>query len=140
MQSLAFARPSRPVTLRGERPSWQATLRRIRELGRLALTALVLAVGLGGVSALTAPSTAATAAGLTRPAVVTSRVAELRPGSGPAAELRAGPAARPALDNDRRPATAPAATATAVTAAVSVDRPAVDPALGAVVRRGPPRH
>ncbi|WP_405114206.1 hypothetical protein OG559_08935 [Micromonospora sp. NBC_01405] len=137
MQSLAFARPSRPVTLRGAHPSWRATLRRIRELGRLALTALVLAFGLGGVSALTA---AAPAAELARPAVVTSRVAELRPGSGPAAELRtelAAPHARPAPDSPRRPATAPAATATRV---VPVDRPAVDPSGGTVVRRGPPRH
>ncbi|MER5702478.1 hypothetical protein ABT023_11085 [Micromonospora sp. NPDC002296] len=137
MQSPAFARPSRPVTLRGAHPSWRATLRRIRELGRLALTALVLAFGLGGVSALTA---AAPASELARPAVVTSRVAELRPGSGPAAELRTEPAAphaRPAPDSDRRSATATAATATAT---VPVDRPAVDPTGGTVVRRGPPRH
>ncbi|MFF3867502.1 hypothetical protein [Micromonospora sp. NPDC001898] len=139
MQSLAFARPPRPVTLRGAHPSWRATLRRVRELGRLALTALVLAFGLGGVSALTAAAPAS-AAELARPAVVTSRVAELRPGSGPAAELRTEPAAphaRPAPDSTRRPATAPAATATRV---VPVDRPAVDPTGGTVVRRGPPRR
>jgi hypothetical protein len=58
VQSVAFARPSRPVTLRESRPPWQTTLRRIGELGRLALTALVLAVGLGGVAALTAAAPA----------------------------------------------------------------------------------
>ncbi|NBE82872.1 hypothetical protein [Micromonospora rubida] len=136
MQSLAFARPSRPVTLRGAHPSWQAKLRRIRELGRLALTALVLTFGLGGVSALTAAAPAF-AAELARPAVVTSRVAELRTGPGPAVELRTEPAARPAPDDARRSATAPAATATAT---VPVNRPAVDPTGGTVVRRGPPRH
>ncbi|RGC68272.1 hypothetical protein C5N14_14355 [Micromonospora sp. MW-13] len=139
MQSVAFARPSRPVTLRGARPSRQAALRRIRDLGRLALTALVLAVGLGGASALTAAAPAS-AAELARPAVVTSRVAELRPGPGPAAESRARPAAphvRPAPGNARPSATAPVSTATATG---RVDRPAVDPAGGAVVRRGPPRH
>ncbi|WP_229402633.1 hypothetical protein [Micromonospora okii] len=135
MQSVAFARPARSGTPRLPRPSWQATLRRFRELGRLALTALVLAVGLGGVSAVT--TTPASAADLARPAVVTSRVDALRPGSGPAVEPHSAPAARPTPDDARHPAPAPAA---AGAAAVPVDHPAVDPIGGTVVRRGPPRH
>ncbi|WP_320068122.1 hypothetical protein [Micromonospora sp. RTGN7] len=137
MQPAAFTRPSRPVALRGSRPQWQATLRRIRELGRLALTALVLAVGLGGGSAL-ASAAPASAAEATSPIVVTSRVDVLRPGPGPAAALRADQSAPRALGGTRRPApTPPAGVGVGI---VPLDRPAVDPTGGTLVRRGPPRH
>ncbi|MFC8848778.1 MULTISPECIES: hypothetical protein [unclassified Micromonospora] len=171
MQSAAFARPFRPATLRGARLPWQSrlhrsrhprqsTLRRIGELGRLALTALVLAVGVGGVAALPAPAftaapvaasvpapasaaapvaastAAAVGARLTRPVVVASRAVSLVTGTGATADPVA-PQARAVPGGARRPAPAPAATPAV---AVPVDRPAVDPAGGAVVRRGPPRH
>ncbi|MGC4804685.1 hypothetical protein [Micromonospora sp. DT233] len=145
MQSVAFARPSRRALLRESRPPWQTTLRRLGELGRLALTALVLAVGLGGVSALTTASPAVAAspapavhAGASRPVVVTSRVDALRPGP---TELRAEPAARRAprtLETALRPAVTPLTGAPAES--ISLGRPAVDPTAGIVVRRGPPRR
>ncbi|WP_157548105.1 hypothetical protein [Micromonospora sp. ATCC 39149] len=143
MQSAAFVRRSRPATLRGSRLPWQSTVRRIGELGRLALTALVLAVGLGGVSALTAaaPATASAATGLARPVVVSSRVDSLSPGPGAKTAPRTDPAApqqaRLVPADARRPAPAPAGVAVVTD---PVDRPAVDPAGGTVVRRGPPRH
>ncbi|WP_353899736.1 hypothetical protein ABUL04_26910 [Micromonospora harpali] len=140
MQSVAFARPSLPATLRGSRLSWRSRLRRIGELGRLALTTLVLAVGLGGVAALTAgpPAMASAATGPAHPVVVASRVDSLGPAA--TAEPRTDPAApqaRPAVGDARRPVPAPVG---GPAAAVPADRPAVDPAAGAVVRRGPPRH
>ncbi|MFF3853800.1 hypothetical protein [Micromonospora sp. NPDC002575] len=151
MQSAAFARPSLPATLRGSRLSWRSTLRgsrlswrstlrRIGELGRLALTALVLAVGLGGVAALPAgaPAVASAATGPAHPVVVASRVDSLGPGA--TAEPRTdspAPQSRPVVGDARRPVPAPVG---GPVAAVPADRPAVDPAAGAVVRRGPPRH
>ncbi|MFF5070264.1 hypothetical protein ACFY2R_03370 [Micromonospora olivasterospora] len=154
MQSVAFARPVRPAMPHGAAPAWSTRLRRlrsprlahprvaappwpvrlrrVRELGRLALTALVLAVGLGAATAVPA---AATPAGAARPVVVASRPDELRPGRAPAAALPADaalPQARPAL-----PAR-PASVAAPVTGAV--DRPAADFTRDAVARRGPPRR
>ncbi|MFI2665612.1 hypothetical protein [Micromonospora carbonacea] len=137
MQSVAFARPSLPATLRGSRRSWRSTLRRIGELGRLALTTLVLAVGLGGVAALGAGAPAVAAAPA-HPVVVASRVDSLGPDApaGPRAGS-AAPQARPVVGDARRPVPAPAGGP--VTAAPA-DRPAVDPTGGGVVRRGPPRR
>ncbi|MDG4816867.1 hypothetical protein O7628_15325 [Micromonospora sp. WMMD956] len=137
MQSVAFARPSLPATLRGSRRSWRSTLRHIGELGRLALTTLVLAVGLGGVAAL-GPGAPAVTAAPAHPVVVASRVDSLGPDApaGPRADS-AAPQARPAVGDARRPVPAPAGGP--VTAAPA-DRPAVDPTGGGVVRRGPPRH
>lgn len=134
MQSVAFARPAQPATPRVVGRWWSARLRRIRELGRLALTALVLAVGLGGVTTLPA---AAPVADLAHPVVVVSRVDELRPGQSPGAELpadRALPQPQPALPLPRHlePAALPAAG--------SVDRPATDPTRDTLARRGPPRR
>lgn len=110
-------------------PLWAATPRALQELTRLAVTALVLVVGAGGVAATPAATTAL------RPTVVTSRVAELRPEAA-AAELaydsptdRAvdAPAARPdRLESAPRPATAYAVAL-------------ADPGRDAVGRRGPPQ-
>ncbi|WP_433687858.1 hypothetical protein ACQP0I_03045 [Micromonospora carbonacea] len=138
MQSVAFARPSLPATLRGSRRSWRSTLRRIGELGRFALTTLVLAVGLGGVAAL-GPGAPAVAAAPARPVVVASRVDSLGPDApaGPRADSAAPQTARTVVRDARRPVPAPAGGP--VTAAPA-DRPAVDPTGGGVVRRGPPRH
>ncbi|MEU5939598.1 hypothetical protein ABZ807_10450 [Micromonospora sp. NPDC047548] len=109
------------------RPFRLATL---RDLTRLALTALVLAVGLGGVFAATAGPAAA---GPTRPAVAAARVAEppatVRPTDGQLADspARPVPARREAASTDRPLATpTPAAT--------------TDPVRGATGRRGPPRR
>ncbi|MEH1057301.1 hypothetical protein V6U89_19115 [Micromonospora sp. CPCC 206171] len=107
------------------RPVRRATL---RDLTRLALTALVLAVGLGGVFA---PTTGPAAAAPTRPAVSAARVAEAPATAQPIDEqptdfpARPIPARRDAAPTDR-PLAAPAAT--------------TDPVRDATGRRGPPRR
>ncbi|MEH0845191.1 hypothetical protein V6U81_22645 [Micromonospora sp. CPCC 205711] len=114
-------------------PAWVATLRVMRDLVRLAMTALVLAVGLG--AAVAGPSgPAAAGSAPVRPSVVASRVADL-PATTPSADVRvddssAGPLpARPAATSVH-----PAPPAT------TVRTPAADPVRGAAGRRGPPRH
>ncbi|MEV4773743.1 hypothetical protein [Micromonospora humida] len=114
-------------------PVWVS---RLRDLTRLAVTALVLAAGLGGFLAVTGGPVAVTA----RPSVVTSRVATLpadaRP-TGDRADARPGDERpddgslrpqppTPAVENAARPV-APAAGATP------------DPVRDATGRRGPPR-
>ena len=111
-------------------PIWAATLRTLRELTRLAVTALVLVVGAGGVAAAPDTTTAL------RPTVVTSRVAELRPDAGVRTECVADVPTERAADAaferaDRRdPASRPPI---AVAAALA------DPSRGAIGRRGSPR-
>lgn len=106
------------------RPFRRATL---RDLTRLALTALVLAVGLGGVFA---PTTGPAAAAPIRPAVSAARVAESPATTRPTDEQPADfparpiPARRDAASTDR-PLAAPATT--------------TDPVRDATGRRGPPR-
>ena len=117
MQLIAFAPPI-----------WAATLRTLRDLTRLAVTALVLVVGAGGATA--APDTTTL-----RPTVVTSRVAELRPGADVDTERVADAPTEPAPGapverTDRRGSASrpPIAVAAALT----------DPGQDAVGRRGPP--
>ncbi|MFF0150049.1 hypothetical protein [Micromonospora sp. NPDC005203] len=110
------------------RPARWAVLRSLRELTRLAITALVLAVGLGGALAATPPP----ASTQLRPSAVSSRVASVRPDAAPATERTAQPAAA-------RPAD-PAGT-TALTSPIAESRgqaPAIDPGRGTPTRRGPP--
>ncbi|WP_141714951.1 hypothetical protein [Micromonospora rhizosphaerae] len=108
---------------------WAAMLRTLRKLTRLAVTALVLAVGLGAVA--TPPTTTAL-----RPAVVTSRVAELRVDRSPVSE-RAGhaptePVSGAPMGRTGRGELRPRPT-TAVPVALA------DPGRDAAGRRGPPR-
>ncbi|WP_446212462.1 hypothetical protein [Micromonospora sp. IBSANI012] len=108
------------------RPFRRATL---RDLTRLALTALVLAVGLGGVFA---PTTGPAAATPTRPAVSAARVGEAVPAT--------------AQPTDEQPADFPAGPIPARRDAASTDRPlavpaaTTDPVRDATGRRGPPRR
>jgi hypothetical protein len=110
---------------------WPATLRSFRDLSRLAVTALVLAVGLGGATAATPAGPPA--AGQLRPTVVASRVDMVRSHPSTDAERVLDAPAAPArpLPLDIHP--------TAVTpGAAPVARPVLDPARDAVGRRGPP--
>lgn len=109
-------------------PVWVS---RLRDLTRLAVTALVLAAGLGGFLAVTGGPAAAAA----RPPVVTSRVATLpaearptddRPGDERPDDGSLRPQPPTPADAAARPV-APAAGATP------------DPARDATGRRGPPR-
>ena len=110
-------------------PIWAATLRTLRELTRLAVTALVLVVGAGGVAAAPVATTAL------RPTVVTSRVAELHPTAGVGTERVVDAPTEPATDAavaraDRRdPASVPP---------IAVAATLGDPGRDAVGRRGPP--
>ncbi|MFG1838863.1 hypothetical protein ACLQ29_09265 [Micromonospora sp. DT228] len=117
MSSAVFVRPAR----------W-AVLRSLRELTRLAITALVLAVGLGGALAASPPP----ASTQLRPSAVSSRVASVRPDATPVTERAAEPAAaRPAGTTDTATLAGPIAEGPG-------RAPAVDPGRGAVARRGPP--
>ncbi|MET8306219.1 MULTISPECIES: hypothetical protein [unclassified Micromonospora] len=109
------------------RPARRAVLRSLRELTRLAVTALVLAVGLGGALAATPPP----APTQLRPSAVSSRVDTLRPDAVAATERASQPAA------PRPVSTVVAAVATGpVTAA---EHPVtVEPGHGTPSRRGPP--
>ncbi|MEU7798481.1 hypothetical protein AB0J14_08015 [Micromonospora arborensis] len=116
------------------RPARWAVLRSLRELTRLAVTALVLAVGLGGVLAATAPP----APTQLRPSAVSSRVATVhpdaaaRPDASASAERAGQPvAARPAGTVDTDPVTGPIAAGPG-------HAPAIDPGRGVPARRGPP--
>ncbi|MET8229753.1 hypothetical protein ABZS77_03620 [Micromonospora sp. NPDC005298] len=109
------------------RPARWAVLRSLRELTRLAVTALVLAVGLGGALAATSPP----APTQPRPSAVSSRVDTLRP-TAAAAEQAGRPVVSP-----------PSGTVDDLTAAAPVTvrpahRPAVEPGPGVPSRRGPP--
>lgn len=111
------------------RPARWAVLRSLRELTRLAVTALVLAVGLGGALAATSPP----APTQPRPSAVSSRVDTLRPAAG-TAEQASRPVATPpsgAVDDP---------TAVAPVAVRPEYAPAVDPGRGVPSRRGPPTH
>ncbi|WFF02614.1 hypothetical protein [Micromonospora sp. WMMD964] len=118
MSSAACARPAR----------W-AVLRSLRELTRLAVTALVLAVGLGGALVATPPPTPTQL----RPSAVSSRVATVRPDAAPATERAGQPVAPPTDEVDI------AAAPVAVTAGPH-HTPAIDPGRGTAARRGPPTH
>ncbi|MFE9190715.1 hypothetical protein ACFYL6_13995 [Micromonospora sp. NPDC007208] len=110
------------------RPARWAVLRSLRELTRLAVTALVLAVGLGAALAATPPP----APTPLRPSAVSSRVASVRPDAGPAIERADQPAvASPAGTLDT-------ATATGPVAAGLAHVPGIDPGRGTPARRGPP--
>ncbi|MET8039427.1 hypothetical protein ABZU25_01030 [Micromonospora sp. NPDC005215] len=117
MSSAVFVRPAR----------WAALLS-LRELTRLAITALVLAVGLGGALAATPPP----ASTQLRPSAVSSRVASVRPDAPPATERAAQPAAARPAD------TADTAALTGPTAEGRGQAPAIDPGRGTPARRGPP--
>ncbi|WP_431886692.1 hypothetical protein [Micromonospora wenchangensis] len=112
-------------------PVWVS---RLRDLTRLAVTALVLAVGLGGFLAVTGGPAAAAA----RPSVVTSRVATLPADARPAddrADTRPGD--ERSDDGSLRPQPpTPAAAARSVAPAAGATP---DPARDATGRRGPPR-
>nr|WTA68268.1 hypothetical protein OHB51_03595 [Micromonospora sp. NBC_00855] len=122
MSSAASVRPARWVVLRS-----------LRELTRLAITALVLAVGLGAALAATPPP----APTQLRPSAVSSRVASVRPDAGPAIERAGQPAVAPPAGTHET-ATADTATATGLVAASPVHVPAIDPGRGTPARRGPP--
>ncbi|MGC4865328.1 hypothetical protein ACLQ3B_07835 [Micromonospora sp. DT53] len=122
MSSAVFARPAR----------W-AVLRSLRELTRLAVTVLVLAVGLGAALAATPPPVPTQL----RPSAVSSRVASVRPDAGPAVARAGQPAVAPPADT-LDTATADTATATGPVAAGLAHVPAIDPGRGTPTRRGPP--
>ncbi|MEH0937822.1 hypothetical protein [Micromonospora psammae] len=113
------------------RPFWPVTLRALRDLARLALAALVLALSVGAVEVDTAEVRATATAETARPGVVVSRVAELSPTSRPVAET---PAERPL---PVRPATVPAAPASVPPATPAAPG---DPVRDATGLRGPPRR
>ncbi|MGV9210952.1 hypothetical protein ACTFTM_03720 [Micromonospora sp. RB23] len=116
MSSAALVRPAR----------W-AVLRSLRELTRLAVTALVLAVGLGGALAATPPPAEAQL----RPSAVSSRVDAVRPEAAPTTERTSQPVpARPTGGN----AVAPAGPVLVGVA----HPPAGVPGRGTPPRRGPP--
>ncbi|RQX04362.1 hypothetical protein [Micromonospora inaquosa] len=105
----------------------------LRELTRLAVTALVLVVGLGAALSATPPP----APTQLRPSAVSSRVTSVRPDAGPATTRAGQPAVAPpagTLDTD----TADTATATGPVATGPVYAPAIDPGRGTPARRGPP--
>ncbi|MET7876011.1 hypothetical protein [Micromonospora profundi] len=115
------------------RPARRVVLRSLRELTRLAFTALVLAVGLGGALAATPPPSPTQP----RPSVVSSRVDTLRPEA-------ASESAAQAVDSAGRPNPSGAAegvvtaTATGPVTAGLEHAPAIEPGRGAPARRGPP--
>ncbi|TDB80551.1 hypothetical protein E1091_19235, partial [Micromonospora fluostatini] len=87
------------------RPRGRATLRALRDLTRLAVTLLVLAIGLSGATAaLAGAPSAATAA----PGVSTGRVAELRPDTSTVVR-EAEPAPQPPATTDDTVSAPPAA-------------------------------
>jgi len=112
------------------RPARWAVLRSLRELTRLAITALVLAAGLGAALAATPPP----APTQLRPSAVSSRVASVRPDAGPAIDRASQPAVAPPAG------TVATTTATGPVAAVLVHAPAIDPGRGTPTRRGPPER
>ncbi|PZF91744.1 hypothetical protein [Micromonospora deserti] len=110
-------------------PLWSVTLRSLRRLTRLAVTALALAIGLNGATTAPTPPTSATAV---QAAAVSSRFDALRPGHPADAERPAdAAAARPARPQpDPGPATVPTAG--------RLDPPGGESGSGPTTRRGPP--
>ncbi|WKU03896.1 hypothetical protein [Micromonospora sp. HUAS LYJ1] len=109
-------------------PVWVS---RLRDLTRLAVTALVLAAGLGGFLAVTGGPAAAA----TRPSVVTSRVATL-PADARPADDRAD--TRPD-DGSLRPQPPTPTDGAAARPVAPAAGATPDPARDATGRRGPPR-
>jgi hypothetical protein len=101
-------------------------LRSLRELTRLAVTALVLAVGLGGALAVAPPPTTA----LPRPAAVSSRVDSIQPDA-------ASPRTPDAAPAGPRPAR-PLVTAPPAGTASADEAPRTELGRGTPPRRGPP--
>ncbi|MGC5050993.1 hypothetical protein ACLQ2S_06040 [Micromonospora sp. DT48] len=119
------------------RPLWPATLRALRELTRLALASLVLAVGLG---AAVAADPAAPPATVPPPNAAVAVV----PPAGPVATVRAAAQSGPAIDaghQRREPArnapTRPAGDAATTAGAAQVEHISAVRA-GEPTRRGPP--
>lgn len=135
-------------------PLWAATLRTLRKRTRLAVTALVLVVGLGGTAASAAPAEAF------RPTAEPGQVAAFplppatfaapatsgqsagaggwvaAPSGAATAERATGtPGGRPTGAGVERPA-----GSSALPAASAAGPALVDPGRDAVGRRGPPRH
>jgi len=109
------------------RPARWAVLRSLRELTRLAVTALVLAVGLGGALAATPPPAEAQL----RPSAVSSRVDAVRPAAAPTTERTSQPVPARPVDGD--------AAAPAGPVLVDVEHArAGAPGRGTPPRRGPP--
>jgi hypothetical protein len=116
-------------------PFWSVTLRSLRELTRLAVAALVLAIGLGGVTA--APASSAPTLGpvaASSPAVASTPFAAIAPVDRPLP--RREPAAERVVDAAAPPTVRRAETPVASTARLDV--PARDPGRGVPSRRGPP--
>ncbi|WBB65288.1 hypothetical protein [Micromonospora sp. WMMD812] len=111
----------------------RATLRSLRELTRLAVTALALAVGLGGATTGPVAPPPATVAQL-QPSAVTSQADVLRPEAPPAAERLAESAASTIRPAHGRVVAAPAGAVATTPDAV----PVAGPGHGAPGRRGPP--
>ncbi|MEU7998721.1 hypothetical protein AB0B83_25795 [Micromonospora sp. NPDC049060] len=116
-------------------PFWSVTLRSLRELTRLAVAALVLAVGLGGATAASAPAPFAAVTAPVPAAVPAGASAPLTPPLSrrePVAEQADGFAAPPAVRHDDTLADA------AAVAVARPDGPAREPGRGVPARRGPP--
>ncbi|MGN9811005.1 hypothetical protein ACTMSW_16790 [Micromonospora sp. BQ11] len=120
-------------------PLWGITLRSLRDLTRLAVTAVALAVGLGGTTAAVAappPAPVVHVAPAVHVAPVPSvAVARVEPiGAAPAGYVTAPLAARPPApaSDDLRPVAT-------VRVATGPDAPAGEPGRDALTRRGPPR-
>ncbi|KOX05533.1 hypothetical protein ACWD6L_07860 [Micromonospora profundi] len=113
------------------RPARRVVLRSLRELTRLAFTALVLAVGLGGALAATPPPSPTQP----RPIAVSSRVDTLRPEAASAAQT--ADSASPPNPSEAADG-AVTTTATGPVAAGLEHSPAIEPGRGAPARRGPP--
>ncbi|MFI7577679.1 hypothetical protein [Micromonospora sp. NPDC049497] len=121
-------------------PLWGITLRSLRDLTRLAVTAVALAVGLGGTTATVAappPAPVVHVASVVHvapavhvaavPSVAAARVEPM--GAVPAGYVTAPPAAGPSV---------PTAGDLRAVATVT-DAPADEPGRDALTRRGPPR-
>ncbi|MEU4642009.1 hypothetical protein [Micromonospora sp. NPDC023814] len=109
-------------------PFWSATLRLLRELTRLAVAALVLAVGLGGVTTAPAPSVPTLGPAASAPVAANAPVDRPLPRREPAAERTVDAATPPAVRRAENP----------VASIVRLDVPTRDPGRGVPTRRGPP--
>ncbi|WBB94021.1 hypothetical protein [Verrucosispora sp. WMMC514] len=122
------------------RPLWPATLRALRELTRLALASLVLAVGLGGAVAADPPARSTAVSPPTATVALGSpstAVPAVRPAVEPARAVDAGQWGEPTTSAPARPAGTDGTSA----GAAQVDhRVAPVPAVraGEPTRRGPP--
>ncbi|MEU8259229.1 hypothetical protein AB0C02_01200 [Micromonospora sp. NPDC048999] len=116
-------------------PLWAATLRRLRELARVAVAALVLVVGLNGLAAApaTAEATVFSASAATGASAAEARLAapDVDTATGPLRRSFTSPAPDvPSRHVDHDVAPPP-------TGAVVV--PTADPGRESIARRGPPR-